>query len=805
MSKKKVRRFSTGYRISLEKETAVEFFWELVSCWLLVVGACLLLDAQYPTAAGIVTILWHTAAAVVITALLTRRMGIFFVALEASAVGAILWLWLASRAEAKLKTAWKFIQWWANDMPQNSPVYTPQAMAAVHVLTHIGISLFLFTFIRLTRRMWPSLILCTGLWVYILATGDTANSAMATAAFLAGLFPLLARDQYRGYHLLSRKNKFSPLGGRWIASTSAGVLCIAIAAALLFNLPAETLHIRTRWCSVITADFQSAIDWYTTPQVQITGLDMRDVGLQAYNRLGGNLELVGKQPLAKVEGNSPSLLRLTTFDTFDGNNWSNEFHTSYRPNSHWPEEQVEALSAPAMDSPKRELVEMIASTEDVTITLLQDSNWLLTAGYTLGITEHTQTKNPLQFNSNGQLFSYFPLPSGYSYTLKSVSLPTDRFLTDRELLTLASCSSVEDPLAEDEEFFTHYTALPKGFSNRAQQLAEQETQGIRSDYERAYRISRYFSTSRGYIYTETPGSLKSDENVVDKLLKSKRGHCVYYATAMAGMARWVGIPSRLAIGYRTVAGAKDGEYLVDASNPYAWVECYIAHLGWVPFDPTPRAEQLEKPNAVPSSKKEQATNDPSVDGTKPLDQEGKEVPDELEPHKEEKSFPCWLGWLLLLLAVAGVGVRSWLIPRAYAYEWVQKRYPSTRRQTIFYYRDILRQLAGLGYTLGSAETLGELLDRLRAAEDELADDVWQSLQTVQAMLYGDVTPSQEEVARLAALWGQLDAVGRQRMPLVLFILRRRVLVPYLCVAAYAYPPNEISEENVCEETHPDGR
>ncbi|MBQ5840616.1 MAG: DUF4129 domain-containing protein [Clostridia bacterium] len=764
-------------RVSLEKETVTELIWELVSCWLLAVGVCLLLDAQFPVQAGVLKVLWQTAAAVAVTVLLTRRLGVFMVALEASAIGGILWLWLSSHAEQQLREAWEFINWWMNDMPPESPWYTRESFDTAHLLLHIGVSVLLFTTMRITRRMWPQLGMCGALWVYVLAVGNTSNSALATAAFLAGLFPLLARDQYRGRRLFSRKNKFSPLGGRWVASTASGVLCITIAAALVFTMPADTLHIRTRWCSKLTADFQSVTNWYTERQMQANVLDMHDMGLQAYNRVGGNLDLPEKQPLAKLEGDVPALVRVTTFDTFDGDNWYNEFETSYRPDSHWPEEQMQALSAPATESYKKSLLESVASTSEITVTLLKDSHWLLTAGYTTGIREHTVTKNPLQFNGKGQLFSYFSLPKGYRYTLKTIRLPTDRLLSDEELMKLASCSAAADPLSEDEDFTAHYTALPENFSELAQQLAMQETQGTPYTYEKAYRLSRYFSLSRGYSYTDTPGGFKNEETIVDKLLKSKRGHCVYYATAMAGMARSVGIPSRLAVGYRTVE-AENGEHLVDASCPYAWVECYIGHLGWVPFDPTPRKEQLGKPNAAPPPQEQPSQAPDAEKENRPDDNDVKDFPDELESAEKKGSLGGWLLLIVLLLAAAGVAVRSWLIPRAYVYERVAKRYPCTRRQTVFYYRDILRQLAALGYALEPAETLGELLERLPS--DEVTDEVRHTLQTVQAMLYGDVTPSAEEAAALAALWWRLDAVAKQQLHFVWFILRRRVLVPYIC-------------------------
>jgi transglutaminase-like putative cysteine protease len=54
------------------------------------------------------------------------------------------------------------------------------------------------------------------------------------------------------------------------------------------------------------------------------------------------------------------------------------------------------------------------------------------------------------------------------------------------------------------------------------------------------------------------------------------------------MLRMIGIPARVAAGFRTGAyHSATGAYSVSARDAHSWVEVYFTGIGWVPFDPTP--------------------------------------------------------------------------------------------------------------------------------------------------------------------------------------------------------------------------
>jgi hypothetical protein len=55
---------------------------------------------------------------------------------------------------------------------------------------------------------------------------------------------------------------------------------------------------------------------------------------------------------------------------------------------------------------------------------------------------------------------------------------------------------------------------------------------------------------------------------------------------MALMLRYLGIPSRVAVGFAS-GNYRHGEWIVSDRDAHMWVEVWFRGWGWVPFDPTP--------------------------------------------------------------------------------------------------------------------------------------------------------------------------------------------------------------------------
>lgn len=126
------------------------------------------------------------------------------------------------------------------------------------------------------------------------------------------------------------------------------------------------------------------------------------------------------------------------------------------------------------------------------------------------------------------------------------------------------------------------------------QTALMATVGAESEYDKAVALQDYFRDN-GFVYsTQTPlkqGYDGDGARVIARFLEVKSGYCVHYASAMALMARTLGIPARVAEGYLpgTTSGgtaSNPGVYTVTSDDLHAWPELYFAGVGWVPFEPT---------------------------------------------------------------------------------------------------------------------------------------------------------------------------------------------------------------------------
>ena len=140
-----------------------------------------------------------------------------------------------------------------------------------------------------------------------------------------------------------------------------------------------------------------------------------------------------------------------------------------------------------------------------------------------------------------------------------------------------------------------YLQLPEELPQRIRDLAMQITAPYDSAFERARALERYLREE--IAYNEMIAAPPSGQDGVDYFLFGVReGYCDYYASAMATMARAVGIPARLAAGY--TQGEFDGErgaYRVKERNAHAWVEVFFPGYGWVEFEPTANEPLIVRP------------------------------------------------------------------------------------------------------------------------------------------------------------------------------------------------------------------
>jgi protein-glutamine gamma-glutamyltransferase len=117
-------------------------------------------------------------------------------------------------------------------------------------------------------------------------------------------------------------------------------------------------------------------------------------------------------------------------------------------------------------------------------------------------------------------------------------------------------------------------------------LAAEITRHEKHPYRKALALETYLRSNYGYSLEMRV--VKGVDPIAAFLFETRRGHCEYFASAMAVMLRKIGIPSRLVNGFRSGEYNNIGhDWIVRQYDAHSWVEAYFEPYGWIEFDPTP--------------------------------------------------------------------------------------------------------------------------------------------------------------------------------------------------------------------------
>jgi transglutaminase-like putative cysteine protease len=244
--------------------------------------------------------------------------------------------------------------------------------------------------------------------------------------------------------------------------------------------------------------------------------------------------------------------RLAGLDHFDGNIWGIE---------------SEASSATS-DLPRRPRPGTIR--EEFTIDAL-DGQWL-PAAYEPTATDANDAR---VVDASHTLVA----PSGILHTDYKVDSRVPKSPTPTQIA--GTEASLPDAYKSD-------TDLPPGFPDSVRGLARRITKSATTPYAKAEALQRYF-TGGSFVYDlNVPRGSGTDEIV--SFLRVKRGFCEQFAAAYAAMARSLGLPARVAVGFGP-GELEGGAFTVRARDAHAWPEVWLAGLGWRAFEPTPAGTQ----------------------------------------------------------------------------------------------------------------------------------------------------------------------------------------------------------------------
>lgn len=157
-----------------------------------------------------------------------------------------------------------------------------------------------------------------------------------------------------------------------------------------------------------------------------------------------------------------------------------------------------------------------------------------------------------------------------------------------------SLERMDELLKHRKEYVeNNYMDIPDCVPKRVYDLAEYISQDAGSDYEKVENIVKYLNRYFRYNKKVTKTFDADDKNkcsVATFLFETKEGSCMHYASALAIMARCIGLPSRITTGYCIKNNGNSGEWVehsVTGGEAHAWTEVYMGVKGWIRFDATP--------------------------------------------------------------------------------------------------------------------------------------------------------------------------------------------------------------------------
>jgi transglutaminase-like putative cysteine protease len=392
----------------------------------------------------------------------------------------------------------------------------------------------------------------------------------------------------------------------------------------------------------------------------------------------------------------------------------------------------------------------------------------------------------------------------YSRTNRTGAVPPrlaagDSYTLDARLLPPADPAALRTAAPVGAATMPGLPPLTESLTKRAAAL----TASAASPYDKAAALARalhdgtpelptYYSD--GGAGTERSAAAASAGHSVGRLTRfldadgGLVGNGEQYAAAMAVMARAVGLPAQVVVGFRPgsdpatgpapAAGpapapaAPGGPVEVRGRDVDAWVEIAFAGAGWVPFDPTPPRDRQPDDSPKPQPKELELTQQPPPPPTRlRIPEDNPDLvarpPEPVPP--EEGPLEAAAGILAtvavagspVLLALAAAGLI--LAAKAVRARRRRRRGPPARR------------LAGAWWeTCDRARDLGATVP-VGATRREVAEAVapeWPAVGrlavAVDASMFADEPPSTETVAEL---WGALD--GEHRAVVGGLPLRRR--------------------------------
>ncbi len=292
----------------------------------------------------------------------------------------------------------------------------------------------------------------------------------------------------------------------------------------------------------------------------------------------------------KTDGDGSQYLEFLSYDTYTPQGWAvsttdrytikaNQVLIGQKAATHMEKQSITVINPPGEQYPYLGGASEIASLSMPTTVLSSAADG--------GIVAWMAQNGSLAAGSTYSVLS--EVSSADLQTLRSVPMPAN---------APALPASVDEPLSPDvydQSVLNAYVQLPNNLDPRIHALAQRITANSPTMYDKAVALETYLRTH--YSYSLDVQRPAEEDGVAWFLFDGNhKGFCNYFASAMAVMARSVGIPARVVAGYtHGTYDANHRQWVVRGSDAHAWTQIDFAGYGWVNFEPSQSFDTFTRP------------------------------------------------------------------------------------------------------------------------------------------------------------------------------------------------------------------
>ena len=335
-----------------------------------------------------------------------------------------------------------------------------------------------------------------------------------------------------------------------------------------------------------------------------------------------------------------------------------------------------------------------------------------------------------------------------------------------------------------------YYEVPSGLPPTARQAAVSVTEGSSTPFDKALTLQQWFRDNFTYDLTVQIGN---SNDAIDAFLRERRGFCQQFAGTFAVMARTLGIPARVAVGYTPGDLRSDGLFHVFGRHAHAWPEVWFDGIGWVAFEPTPgrgSPDGVSYTGVSPAQDDSRGTpgngNAPSPStsiATRPGDPaasttvpgSGGSAPTTVPPRPNiggADSDPSAAPAIALFGLAAGLALWIVAAPRVFSW-WARRRQRSNRERVAAAWRTACHSLRLAGAPALAGSTPLEYADISEQATGVDHRTIRELAVNVTRAIYSPGDVAEGVASRSETLGAEIDVMCRTRIPL---LLRARALV-----------------------------